>query len=219
MVSNEISALLNQAVMLVAQTLEVEYCHVLELQPGGKSLLLRAGVGWKDGLCRPAQPFRRTRRPSPASRWSPGEAVVFENLPDGCPLPRFIIVDRPRRRQRDHAWRSAGHGQAFGVLGAHTAQQRKFTEDEIHFLFSLATVLAMAVERIRAEAELQKLAAFVRLNPNPAMELAGDGAITLLQRCRPQAWRARSARTIRGRSCHPTSRNLSTTAWRRSKAR
>ena len=43
------AALLNQAVMLVAQTLEVEYCHVLELQPGGKFLLLRAGVGWKDG--------------------------------------------------------------------------------------------------------------------------------------------------------------------------
>ena len=49
MVSNDISALLNQAVMLVAQTLEVEYCHVLELQPGGKFLLLRAGVGWKEG--------------------------------------------------------------------------------------------------------------------------------------------------------------------------
>src|ERR1039457_1940076 len=49
MVSNDVSALLNQAVMLVAQTLEVEYCHVLELQPGGTSLLLRAGVGWKNG--------------------------------------------------------------------------------------------------------------------------------------------------------------------------
>ena len=49
MVSNDFAALLNQAVMLVAQTLEVEFCHVLELQPGGKFLLLRAGVGWKDG--------------------------------------------------------------------------------------------------------------------------------------------------------------------------
>src|ERR1035437_5534471 len=49
MVSNDISALLNQVVMLVAQTLELEYCHVLRLQPGGKSLRLHAGVGWKSG--------------------------------------------------------------------------------------------------------------------------------------------------------------------------
>src|SRR5206468_9850381 len=47
LVSNDFSALLNQAVMLAAQTLEVEYCGLLELQPDGRTLLLRAGVGWK----------------------------------------------------------------------------------------------------------------------------------------------------------------------------
>src|SRR5208283_1584824 len=49
MISNDISALFDQAVMLTAQTLEVEQCNILELQPGAKFLLLRAGVGWKDG--------------------------------------------------------------------------------------------------------------------------------------------------------------------------
>src|SRR6266571_1622343 len=49
MVSNDLSALFYQAVMLVAQTLEVEYGQVLELLPDGQSLLLRAGVGWKEG--------------------------------------------------------------------------------------------------------------------------------------------------------------------------
>ena len=71
-----------------------------------------------------------------------------------------------------------GNGQAFGVLGAHTTHQRKFTEDEVHFLLAIATVLAMGVARNRAEAKLQKLAAFTALNPNPAMELSPDGAIT-----------------------------------------
>jgi hypothetical protein len=28
----------------------VEYSKVLELLPGGEELLLRAGVGWKEGL-------------------------------------------------------------------------------------------------------------------------------------------------------------------------
>src|SRR5207244_9749371 len=49
MVSDDFAALLNQAVMLVAQTLEVEYCNVLELLPDGQSMLLSAGVGWKEG--------------------------------------------------------------------------------------------------------------------------------------------------------------------------
>ena len=162
--------------MLVAQTLEVEYCHVLELQPGGKFLLLRAGVGWKDGCVGkaviPADPQTEC-----GFTLTAGEAVVFEDLAGET---RF----RGSSLLIDHGVVSgitvaiAGHGQAFGILGAHTARPRKFTEDEIHFLFSLATVLAMAVERIRAESELQKLAAFAQLNPNPAMELAGDGTIT-----------------------------------------
>jgi len=43
------SNLMNQAVALVAQIFEVEYCKVLELLADGSALLLRAGVGWKEG--------------------------------------------------------------------------------------------------------------------------------------------------------------------------
>ncbi len=176
LMSNDIAALLNQAVMEVAQTLEVEFCHLLELQPGGKFLLLRAGMGWKDGqvgkVVIPADP-----RTEAGFTLTAGEAVVFEQL---ATEKRF----RGSSLLTEHGVVSgitvaiAGHGQAFGILGAHTARQRKFTEDEVHFLFSVATVLAMAAERIRAQGELQKLAAFAKLNPNPAMELTRDGAIT-----------------------------------------
>jgi signal transduction histidine kinase/ActR/RegA family two-component response regulator len=176
MVSKDVSALLNQTVMLVAQTLEVEYCYVLELQPGGECLLLCAGVGWNDDCLGkavvPVDPGTEARFTLQA-----GEAVTFEHLPGET---RF----RGSSLLTNHGVVSgisvaiAGHGQAFGILGAYTTRPRKFTEDEIHFLFSLATVLAMAVERIRTESELQKLAAFVQLNPNPAMELAADGTVT-----------------------------------------
>jgi hypothetical protein len=48
---NETSGqVLDDAVALVAQTLDIEYCKVLELLPDGKALLLRSGVGWKQGL-------------------------------------------------------------------------------------------------------------------------------------------------------------------------
>src|ERR1041385_2876395 len=49
LVSPDFGALLQQAMTMVGQTLEVEFTHVLELQPDGESLLLRAGIGWKTG--------------------------------------------------------------------------------------------------------------------------------------------------------------------------
>ncbi len=176
MVSNDVPALLHQTVMLVSQTLEVEFCGVLELQPGGKFLRLRAGVGWKDGCVEKA-----TLPVAPKTECGfaliAGEPLVVDDFQTE---PRF----QASSLVRDHGVVSgvtvavAGHGQAFGTLGAYTARRREFNEDEVHFLFAIATVLAMAVERINAQSELQKLAAFVQLNPNPAMELAADGNIT-----------------------------------------
>src|SRR3546814_6797742 len=42
--------LFQRAAELVAQTLSADLCKVLELTPDGNSLLLRAGVGWREGL-------------------------------------------------------------------------------------------------------------------------------------------------------------------------
>jgi PAS domain S-box-containing protein len=40
---------------------------------------------------------------------------------------------------------------SFGVLGVHTKERRTFTEDDVNFLRAVANVLAVAIERIRAE--------------------------------------------------------------------
>ena len=45
-----LSTLMGAVTKLVAKTLSVEFCKILELLPGGDVLLLRAGVGWKEGL-------------------------------------------------------------------------------------------------------------------------------------------------------------------------
>jgi len=45
----DLPTLMDEAVSLVAQILGVEYCKILELHPDGNALLLRAGVGWKEG--------------------------------------------------------------------------------------------------------------------------------------------------------------------------
>jgi signal transduction histidine kinase/CheY-like chemotaxis protein/HAMP domain-containing protein len=176
MASGDFSALLNQVVMLVAQTLEVEYCSLFELMPNGQFLTLRSGVGWS------AESLGNVIVPTdPATQCgftlSAGEPVVVEALPKEN---RF----RPISFFLDHGVISeitaliTGHEKPFGIIGAHTTNRRKFTEDEVQFLLSVGSVVAMAVEKQRADAELQKLAAFAQLNPNPAMEVAPDGNIT-----------------------------------------
>src|SRR5262245_46007291 len=46
----DLADLLDQAANLVAQTLQVEFCQILELLPNQDVLLLRAGTGWQAGL-------------------------------------------------------------------------------------------------------------------------------------------------------------------------
>ena len=174
LLSNDFSALLNQAVMLVAQTLEVEYCAVLELE-GADTFRLRAGVGWKEGSLG-ASKFPVDTRDQLGFTLSAGEPVAVELLAAdarfrGAP---FLL---------EHGVVSGvtvaitSQDRSFGVLGAHTTHQRTFTEDEVHFLMAVATLMAMAAARKQAEADLEKLAAFAQLNPNPAMELASDGTL------------------------------------------
>jgi signal transduction histidine kinase len=176
LISNDLAALLNQAAMLTAQTLEVEYCQILELQPDQSTMVLQAGVGWKEGYIGKAT-VPAEKGTQPGFTLSAGDPVVVEDL---STEKRF----RGSPLLLDHGVVSgvtvaiAGNGKAFGVMGAHTTHRRKFTEDEVHFLLAIATVLAMGVARNLAEAKLQKLAAFVQLNPNPAMELTPDGTIT-----------------------------------------
>jgi len=63
--NSDLEALLNQTVMLVAQTLGVEYSAVFEQLPAGQ-LRLQAGVGWKSEYNRQTSlPEMRIPRLSP----------------------------------------------------------------------------------------------------------------------------------------------------------
>src|SRR5918994_1129812 len=48
--TDDLDVLLRETAVLVAQGLGTEMSKVMELQPDGDLLLLRAGVGWKPGV-------------------------------------------------------------------------------------------------------------------------------------------------------------------------
>ena len=144
-----ISVLMNEAVSLVARTLDAEYCKVLELLTNGNEMLLLAGVGWKEGLVGNAKVSAGLDSQAGYTLLS-NEPVVVEDLLtesrfNGPPLLHehgvvsgvSVVVQ--------------GREEPFGVLGVHTAEHRIFSRDDVNFLQAVANVLAAAIERKRAE--------------------------------------------------------------------
>jgi signal transduction histidine kinase/ActR/RegA family two-component response regulator len=173
--NSDLEALTNQAAMLVAQTLGTEYSAVFEQLPGGQPRL-QAGVGWKSEYNRQTS--------LPGNENSP----IAEALRSGEPVVTLDLKAESRLSASpflaEHGVVSGvtvaipTHDRPFGMLGVYSTHQRQFNSDEIQFLMAAATAIGLAVERKRADAEMQKLAAFVQLNPNAAMELNAHGTVT-----------------------------------------
>jgi diguanylate cyclase (GGDEF)-like protein len=167
----ELSLLMNEAVALVAQTLEVEYCKILELLPDGNALLLRAGVGWKEGLA--GHTAVGTGESQAGYTLLSKEPVIVEDLGTET---RF---SRPRLLH-DHGAVSGmtviipGQDRPFGILGAHTTTRRKFTQDDVNFLQAVANVLAAAIKHHQAEETIRFMAYHDTLTQLPNRILLQD---------------------------------------------
>ena len=146
-----LATLLDEAVRLVPAILGCEFCKVMELLPDGKALFLRAGTGWK-------------KQPLPVQlatgRQSQEGFTLLSNAPVSVEdlrvekrfLSPSILFDRPVVSGLSVIIH--GRQQPYGVLAAHTTRRRRFTNDDVHFLQSLASVLAAAIERRKLEEEL-----------------------------------------------------------------
>ena len=145
--------LIDRAATTCAQTLKVEFAEVLELQPGCRSFLLRAGVGWSPGLVGTAT--------IPADHNSQGGFTLQARVP-------VVVEDFHREKRFAISSLLAAHGivsgvtviiqgrdGSYGVLGVQTRRRRTFGGNEVHFVQSVANLLATAMERERMETELR----------------------------------------------------------------
>jgi PAS domain S-box-containing protein len=177
----DLSTLLHETVLRTAQTLDVEYCKVLELLPDGNALLLRAGVGWQEGLVGHATVSAGSASQAGYTLLST-QPVVVEDLRTETRFSGPPLL-------HDHGVVSGmsviihGRDRPFGILGAHTARQRTFTQDDVHFLQAMANILATALERKRMEGSLraseERLARLVETNADAIVLLDREGRYTL----------------------------------------
>ncbi|WP_224449808.1 PAS domain S-box protein [Haloprofundus salilacus] len=150
----DLDALMATVVDGVADTLEMDYCKVLELHPEREELLLRAGVGWYDGLVGVATVETRGKSQAGYTLLS-DEPVVVEDLdaetrftgPDllfdhNVTSGMSVIIGPP-----DDPW---------GILGTHDTERREFAQNDVNFLQSVANVLATAIERAEYERAMEE---------------------------------------------------------------
>lgn len=147
------AGLLDEAVGVVARNLDVDLCNVLELLPGGEELLLRAGVGWKEGMVGHATVKTQGTQPGYVIR--SGCPVIVE---DAARETRFTLLPRMLGEDVVSAMSVviATPEGPYGALGAHSRRRRTFTQDEVHFLQAVANVLGAAIQRQRAEEQLRR---------------------------------------------------------------
>src|SRR6187399_1191122 len=145
--------LLDHVVRLTAEGLEAEYCKVLEYIPADKRLLVRAGVGWGEGVVGNATVGADLDSPAGYALHT-GKPVISNHLENE---ERFrtpeLLAEHGIRRAMNVILQ--GDGLPFGVLEVDSQSEGEFGEHDIAFLQGAANILGMAIERELAQQKLQ----------------------------------------------------------------
>lgn len=152
-----IAELLDEAARHAADGLGAPLSKVLEYLPAEDVLLVRAGVGWGDGVVGAARLGTDTASPA-GYALKTGRPVLSNHL---AAESRFrtpaLIAEHGVRRAINVVVR--GEGKPFGVLEADSRDPGEFSEQDIAFLQSLANTLGLAIDRERERAAREVLLA------------------------------------------------------------
>jgi two-component sensor histidine kinase len=153
--AQDLGGLLHDACRLVGRALRTDLAKVVELLPDGRSMIVRAGVGWKAGVV--------------------DEVVVSAEggSPESLTLRHGAVISADVHREkrfryhqflRDHGVQafvnvlilSGDQGRPpFGVLQVDSRSPREFHETDISFLRTYANLIGAAVDRFRIVDELR----------------------------------------------------------------
>lgn len=151
----ESDALQEEACRLTALGLNIRFSKVLEYLPDRNKFLVRAGVGWHEGVVGHAMLDAELASPAGYALHT-GKPVISNEL---ATEQRF---DTPGLLNEHGVQRAAnvillGEGRPYGVLEADSEVSGTFTDHDVDFLQAMANLLGVALERRRAEHELRQL--------------------------------------------------------------
>jgi two-component sensor histidine kinase len=145
--------MLNHTARMTAEGLGAEYCKVLEYIPSENRLLVRAGVGWDEGVVGHATIGADLASPAGFALRT-GKPVISNHLENE---QRFrtpeLLIEHGIRRAMNVILQ--GDGSPFGVLEVDSRSEGEFGEHDVSFLQGAANILGMAIEQQQYQRKLQ----------------------------------------------------------------
>jgi len=164
---------MREFVRRIAETLRVEFIEILELSADGQSLVLRAGQGWDQGSIGHVTVNVGAKSQAGFTLLA-GEPVVTVNLTTEKRFaPPALLLDHHVACGMTVG--IGGRENPYGVLGVHCKHPREFSAEDIHFLRTIANLLAAAVRGFESEQAQRDAASRVRAIVNTLV----DGVITI----------------------------------------
>lgn len=148
-----LAGLTERAVAVLARRLDAESAALWEYHSDSDSLTVRSSVGWTPEFIEGATADAGSESMLSRALLSTEPVVVG---PETAPH----LGEPPHLRREASGCVSvavAGRGEPFGVLTVYTDSPRGFTEEDVHFVQSVANVLSAAIERGQGEEERTRL--------------------------------------------------------------
>ncbi len=146
----DINTLMNAACSLVSHSLDVEYCMIQELLSDRRSLLFRAGIGWKSDIS--SVKFNVGTDSMAGYTLMSKQPVLLEDRENETRFRPRLLEEYGVASGMDYIIGNPDN--PFGVIEVYTSKVRKFTIDEIQFMETVTNVLGEAVKRRQAEEAL-----------------------------------------------------------------
>ena len=194
--SEDLDVILTEACRLVGDALGTDLAKVVEMQPDGETLLVRAGIGWRPGVVGHIRTSLQDRTPEGLTlRTRTPVASPDLAREDRFGVPPFVAEHGVRATVCVPVV-SPGHDQPYGVLQVDARETRPFGDAEIAFLRTYANMIASAVSRLRATAELRRRAEDNERLLRELQHRVKNNLQVMVGLVEVQARRARSAQTI-----------------------
>jgi GAF domain-containing protein len=138
--------LMDRASRQVADVLDNDYCKVLDLDEDAEELLLRQGVGWRDGIVGEATVSSIETDSQAAYTLANDHPIVVEDLETETRFsgPELLTSHDVKS---GISTTIGPFDEPWGILAVHDSDTRTFSEHDVNFVQCVANILAEAIER------------------------------------------------------------------------
>jgi PAS domain S-box-containing protein len=144
---NNLQTILQEGCQIVAGALNTDLAKILELEPNGQTALVRAGVGWREGIVGTKRVFL-DEKSSEAFAIYECVPIITQNLAteDRFQFPDFLLEHGVVALVNVPIFLPGGR--PYGLIEVDAQEPRAFSDGDVQFLRTYASVLGPVIDRL-----------------------------------------------------------------------